>query len=68
MSCCGGNKSCGGPAQGSTSTIEEVKEYYGKTLGTNKDLKTNACTLGKTKMPKHVRQALGMVHDDVTSK
>jgi hypothetical protein len=26
--------------------VSEVQEYYGKTLATNADLKTNACCIG----------------------
>ena len=47
---------------------DDVKEYYGKTLQTTNDLKTSACTLGKIRMPKFVREALSEVHDEVTSK
>lgn len=45
----------------------EVQEYYGTELQTSEDLKTNACcTL--TKPPKHIREALSKVHDEVQAK
>ena len=52
----------------SATIQDDVKEYYGKVLSTSKDLKTNVCTIGAMKMPSHVKQALRMVHEDVTSK
>ena len=46
---------------------DSVKEYYGKILHTNKDLKTNACVqVGK--VPKQVRDALDLCHEEVLSK
>jgi len=46
---------------------EEVKEYYGKELQKSEDLKTNACcTL--TAPPKHIMDALSLVHDEVQAK
>ena len=47
---------------------DNVKEYYGKVLSGTKDLKTSVCTVGKSKVPKHAREALKLVHDGVTSK
>eukprot|EP00924_Labyrinthula_sp_SR-Ha-C_P014557 augustus_masked-scaffold_34-processed-gene-1.16-mRNA-1 protein AED:0.07 eAED:0.07 QI:0/-1/0/1/-1/1/1/0/376 len=53
MSCCAPKteiqpkQSCCGPASGSSATdsvLDNVKEYYGKTLNTTSDLKTSACT------------------------
>ena len=46
---------------------ESVKEYYGKILHSNQDLKTNAC-VQEGKVPKEVREALGLVHDEVLSR
>ena len=44
-----------------------VKEYYGKILKTNEDLKTNACVqVGK--VPKQVKEALGLCHEEVLSR
>ncbi len=46
---------------------QEVQEYYGKSLETNADLKTNACcTL--TPPPKHIREVLSQIHDEVQEK
>ena len=47
---------------------ENVKDYYGKTLKTSDDLKTDVCSLAGRKMPKIVKDALKMVHEEVTSK
>ena len=45
----------------------EVQEYYGEELQNSADLKTNACcTL--TKPPKHIREALRLVADEVQAK
>ncbi|XP_070554578.1 arsenite methyltransferase-like isoform X2 [Ptychodera flava] len=71
MSCCEGGKSCDLTAKINDSkpaeVINNVKEYYGKVLRSSKDLKTNACCSGNS-MPKHIRQALGLVHDEVIAK
>lgn len=48
-------------------THEEVAEYYGKTLQTSDDLKTNACTTGDLP-PLHIRKAIGSCHDEVIAK
>ncbi len=46
---------------------QEVQEYYGKELQSTADLKTNACcTL--TPPPKHIMEALSLVHDEVKDK
>ena len=48
-------------------TLETVKQYYGKTLKTNADLKTNACcTLDA--MPVHLKPILGQIHPEVLEK
>jgi len=65
MSCCDG-KECT-PADGGATTLDEVKEYYGKVLSTSKDLKTDACTSG-AKPRKDVREVLRLIHDEVLSK
>lgn len=51
-----------------TDTIKEtVREYYGKTLKTSADLKTNACcTLDA--MPAHLRPILAEIHPEVLKK
>ena len=44
-----------------------VKEYYGKTLSGSSDLKTDACATTAAP-PRHVREALALVHHDVASR
>ena len=56
------------PACGNEDTVADVKDYYGKRLTKTEDLKTSACTAPPTKMPKFVREALGMVHDEVAAR
>ena len=47
----------------------DVKDYYGKRLKSSEDLQTGACTVASSKrVTKQVREALAMVHSDVTSK
>lgn len=48
--------------------LGSVKDYYGKVLKTSEDLLTTACKTPSTKLPKHVRDALSLVHDEVASK
>lgn len=46
---------------------EDVQNYYGKVLQHSDDLKTNACcTTGG--LPRHVKDALSKVHDEVLSR
>ncbi|MDD4976379.1 MAG: methyltransferase domain-containing protein [Bacteriovorax sp.] len=47
--------------------LESVKEYYGKVLSTNKDLKTNACCLTDS-LPKNIREVLREIHLEVVEK
>lgn len=49
------------------STLESVKQYYGKVLGSNKDLQTSACCTAEA-MPAHLRELLKDVHDEVQDK
>lgn len=44
-----------------------VKNYYGKILKTNADLKTSACC-GPEVLPPHMRPPAGNLHPEVTSK
>ena len=46
---------------------ENVKNYYGKVLKTNKDLKTNACSFNNS-MPKNIQEILNLVHPEVREK
>lgn len=47
--------------------VQTVKEYYGKTLSTSADLKTDACATIATP-PLHVSRALAAVHDEVAAR
>ncbi len=52
----------------SSKQIEaEVQEYYGKTLQTSSDLKTNACCT-VIDYPKAIKDALSLIHDEVHAK
>ncbi|KAI3644331.1 hypothetical protein MP228_010495 [Amoeboaphelidium protococcarum] len=48
--------------------LSEVKEYYGKTLKTTKDLQTSACTAACTPLPYSVHHALKNVPDKIIEK
>lgn len=50
-----------------SETVQLVKNYYGKTLQSGKDLLTDACCTTDT-MPAHVRPLLSKVHPEVRSK
>ena len=47
--------------------IQVVKDYYGKTLQTSADLKTEACCTPDA-MPTYVKRLLSNVHDEVLAK
>jgi arsenite methyltransferase len=48
---------------------EEVKEYYGKSLQTSDDLKTNACCIGgSTAYTPKEKEVLGKIHEDIIKK
>ena len=49
------------------STLESVKQYYGKVLSSNKDLQTSACCTAEA-MPAHLRDLLKDVHEEVQDK
>ncbi|KAM3913983.1 arsenite methyltransferase-like [Leptodactylus fuscus] len=53
-----------GPCQ----THDDVKHYYGKQLSSTKDLKTSACAAPAKPIPKHIKDALSEVHEDITSR
>ncbi|WP_250657829.1 methyltransferase domain-containing protein [Alkalimarinus coralli] len=46
---------------------DDVKDYYGKVLQHSDDLKTNACCTDNN-MPRHVKNALSQVHDEVMAR
>jgi ubiquinone/menaquinone biosynthesis C-methylase UbiE len=49
------------------TNLNDVKDYYGKVLKDNNDLKTTACCSTDV-MPKHLRDILKSVHDEVMIK
>ncbi len=49
------------------NTLQAVKDYYGKVLKTNKDLKTSACCTTES-MPFRIREILKDVHPEVIEK
>ncbi|UCD16157.1 MAG: methyltransferase domain-containing protein [Candidatus Omnitrophota bacterium] len=51
-----------------SDTKETVKQYYGKTLKSSDDLKTNACTCAVEAVPKHYRPILSKIHPQVLNK
>jgi len=53
--------------QKSDQIIEDVKDYYGKVLTTNEDLKTSACC-PLDAPPEHVRPRIKNVHEAVQEK
>jgi len=50
-----------------SSTIEWVRDYYGRLLGSSSDLKTNACCAAGTP-PGFIAAAARNVHDDVLAR
>ncbi len=49
------------------SLHDEVSDYYGKTLQTSSDLKTNACCTVEV-YPNHIKSILSQIHDEVLAK
>lgn len=47
--------------------IETVQKYYGKTLRTSEDLKTNACCVNDS-IPKKHREILSQIDDEIINK
>lgn len=47
--------------------LDSVKDYYGKTLQSSADLRTDACTTASAPPPR-VAAALAQVHDDVAAR
>ena len=56
-----------GNFDGDQSVIEIVKEYYGKTLKSNKDLLSGACC-SLSKPPSEIRHILPLIADEIQSK
>lgn len=47
---------------------EIVKDYYGNKLKTSDDLQSNACELERKTLSPAVKNALQLIHEDVSSK
>lgn len=47
---------------------DQVKEYYGKVLSTNKDLKTSACCCSEDSMPKDIQKVLATISPEIKDK
>uniref|UniRef100_H3AAR6 Arsenite methyltransferase n=1 Tax=Latimeria chalumnae TaxID=7897 RepID=H3AAR6_LATCH len=48
--------------------LDNVKEYYGKRLQSSEDLKSSACTTPSKPIPRHIRESLKEVHQEVISR
>ena len=57
----------GGGGKDASQIQSEVKEYYGETLATTSDLKTNACCTANAP-PKAIRDILAKVPSEVIAK
>ena len=51
-----------------TDKHSEVKDYYGKTLKSSYDLKTNVCLVSQDTMPAEAKEVLKSLHPDIKSK
>ncbi|XP_037351750.1 arsenite methyltransferase [Talpa occidentalis] len=49
-----------------TEIWKDVQDYYGQVLKKSADLQTNACVTPARQVPKHIREALQNVHEEVT--
>ncbi|KAM8924809.1 arsenite methyltransferase [Pelodytes ibericus] len=49
-------------------TYKDVKEYYGKSLKSAKDLKTYTCVTPSKPLPKFIREAINDIHEEVSSR
>ena len=47
-----------------TRTLDSVRNYYGRVLKTNQDLKTSVCCAGAS-LPSPIREILKDIHPDV---
>lgn len=50
------------------STHEKVKEFYGKRVKTTEDLISNACCIGRLGITSEAKEALKLIHPEVSSK
>ncbi|XP_072280959.1 arsenite methyltransferase-like [Pyxicephalus adspersus] len=49
-------------------TYDDVKDYYGKQLTNTEDLKTSACAVFSRSLPKHIKDTLSEIHEDISSR
>ncbi|XP_018408898.1 PREDICTED: arsenite methyltransferase-like [Nanorana parkeri] len=49
-------------------TYDDVKDYYGKQLTDTTDLKTSACAAFSRPLPKHIKNVLSEIHEDISSR
>ncbi|KAM5271831.1 arsenite methyltransferase [Ctenodactylus gundi] len=54
------------PARGPGRRAALARKYYGQVLRTSADLQTSACVAAARPTPRHVREALQNVHEEVT--
>lgn len=52
---------------GTQTTTQSVRDYYGRVLKSNKDLKTSACCLAEA-LPPRIRAILTEIHPEVLEK
>lgn len=50
-----------------SSTLDSVRNYYGKVLSSSQDLKTNACCLPGA-VPAHLREKIARIHPEVQDR
>jgi len=51
-----------------TQTHENLQAYYGKVLGHSNDLQTNACCCNSDSVPPEVKEALKLIHREITDR
>jgi len=51
-----------------TTTHANLQEYYGKVLNHSNDLQTNACCCDADSVPNEVREALKLIHHEITDR
>lgn len=51
-----------------TQTHENLQDYYGKVLSHSNDLQTNACCCDADSVPAEVKQALKLIHPEITAR
>lgn len=61
--CCTSDDYCG-----ESTIIENVKEYYGKTLQSTADLQSKACCSSPSSISKEVKEAIALVADEIITR